>query len=75
MSTYSNFPDDKGIEDRKLLPLSHKFYADDPVKYNEFVVDFIGLLIKSMKDEGVDFIKLSQFQEMKESFKGDKDEH
>ncbi len=75
MSTYSNFPSDKEIEDRKLLPLSHNFYADDPTKYDECIVDFIGLLIKSMRDEGVDSIKLSQFQEMKESFKGDKDEH
>jgi len=75
MSTYSNFPSEKDIEDRKLLPLSHKFYADDPTKYNEFVIDFIGILIKSMEDSGVDSIKLSQFEEMKESFKGDKDEH
>ena len=72
MSVYDNFPSDKEIEDRKLLPLSYKFHADDPTKYDECIVDFIGLLIKSMKDEGVDSIKLSQFQEMKETFKGDK---
>lgn len=75
MSTYSNFPSEPEIEDKKLLPLSHNFYADDPTKYNEVIVDFIGLLIKGMEQEGVDSIKLSQLQEMKESFKGDKDEH
>jgi len=74
MSNYSKFPDDKELEDKKLLPLSHKFYADDPTKYNEFVIDFIGILIKSMEDKSVDFIKLSQLQDMKESFIGDKND-
>jgi len=72
MSINSNFPTDKEVEDRQLLPLSYNFYADEPDKCKAFMIDFVGILIKSIKDNGADSIKLSQFQEMREAFKHDK---
>ncbi len=72
MSTYSNFPDDKEAEDRRLLPLSYEYYSENPVGYNNCIIDFIGILIKSMNDSDIKSMDVKYLQDMKERFKRDK---
>lgn len=66
------FPTDKEVEDRKLLPLSYEYYSENPDGYYNCVIDFIGILIKSLTDDGVDSIDLKHLKDMKERFKNDK---
>jgi len=72
MSTYNQFPDDKELEDKKLLPLSYEYFSENPTGYYNCVVDFMGILIKSLNDDGVDYIDLKHLKEMRERFKRDK---
>ncbi len=63
------FPTDKEVEDRKLLPLSYNFYADDPKGYNSVITDFIGVLIKGMEDDNRESFNVKELEDMQERFK------
>ncbi len=65
------FPTDQEVKDRKLISRSYDFYMEDSAKYHSIIVDFIGLMIKTLEDNEKESFTVKDLHEMRGRFNHD----